>query len=55
MDLFSQSGLVVREIYFGRWPGRAAGLTMQDMIVADRPTSGSSASGAGYVNLPPRA
>ncbi len=36
-ELFKNSGLVVRDIKFGRWPGRVTGLTFQDMVLADRP------------------
>jgi SAM-dependent methyltransferase len=36
-ELFAESGLVIRDIHFGRWPGRASGLTTQDMVVAERP------------------
>ncbi len=34
--LFSAAGLSVREIHHGHWPGRDAGLTFQDFVVADR-------------------
>jgi SAM-dependent methyltransferase len=36
-ELFANSGLVIKNIHFGRWPGRAGGLTAQDMVVAERP------------------
>jgi hypothetical protein len=35
--LFAESGLIIRRIFDGHWPGRATGLTAQDMVVADRP------------------
>jgi SAM-dependent methyltransferase len=36
-DLFANAGLVIRDIHFGRWPGRADTLTAQDLIIAGRP------------------
>jgi hypothetical protein len=41
-ELFAASGLVIQNIHFGRWPGRASGLTAQDMVVAERPLPAGS-------------
>jgi SAM-dependent methyltransferase len=41
-ELFAQAGLVIRDIHYGRWPGRASGLTTQDMVVAERPLVAAS-------------
>jgi SAM-dependent methyltransferase len=36
-ELFAEAGLVIRDLHFGRWPGRVDTLTAQDMVVAVRP------------------